>query len=71
MCMFIKVRVIQGKEPLHLMSIFGGKPMVVHKGGTSREGGQSEASVVRLFQVRANTAGHTRAVEVSHEECVF
>ncbi|XP_056092299.1 gelsolin b [Rhinichthys klamathensis goyatoka] len=60
----VQVRVIQGKEPLHLMSIFGGQPMVVHKGGTSREGGQSQAPVVRLFQVRANTAGHTRAVEV-------
>ncbi|KTG38806.1 hypothetical protein cypCar_00009242 [Cyprinus carpio] len=59
-----KVRVIQGKEPPHLMSIFGGQPMVVHKGGTSRKGGQSQASAVRLFQVRANPAGHTRAVEV-------
>uniref|UniRef100_A0A8C1L8A2 Gelsolin n=1 Tax=Cyprinus carpio TaxID=7962 RepID=A0A8C1L8A2_CYPCA len=55
---------IQGKEPPHLMSIFGGQPMVVHKGGTSRKGGQSQASAVRLFQVRANPAGHTRAVEV-------
>ncbi|XP_077087992.1 gelsolin b [Siphateles boraxobius] len=60
----VQVRVIQGKEPLHLMSIFGGQPMVVHKGGTSRDGGQSHAPVVRFFQVRANTAGHTRAVEV-------
>lgn len=47
------------------MSLFGGQPMVVYKGGTSREGGQSQASDVRLFQVRANPAGHTRAVEVS------
>uniref|UniRef100_A0A8C1YJ45 Gelsolin n=1 Tax=Cyprinus carpio TaxID=7962 RepID=A0A8C1YJ45_CYPCA len=60
----VQVRVIQGKEPPHLMSIFGGQPMVVHKGGTSRKGGQSQASAVRLFQVRANPAGHTRAVEV-------
>ncbi|KAI2664342.1 Gelsolin [Labeo rohita] len=58
------VRVMEGKEPPHLMSIFGGQPMVVHKGGTSREGGQSKASATRLFQVRANPAGHTRAVEV-------
>lgn len=64
----MKVRVIQGKEPPHLMSIFGGQPMVVHKGGTSRKGGQSQASAVRLFQVRANPAGHTRAVEVSQNE---
>uniref|UniRef100_A0A671KBK2 Gelsolin n=1 Tax=Sinocyclocheilus anshuiensis TaxID=1608454 RepID=A0A671KBK2_9TELE len=60
----VQVRVIEGKEPPHLMSIFGGQPMVVHKGGTSREGGQSKASAICLFQVRANPAGHTRAVEV-------
>lgn len=60
----VQVRVIQGKEPQHLMSLFGDKPMVVYKGGTSRDGGQSKASDVRLFQVRANPAGHTRAVEV-------
>ncbi|XP_051552635.1 gelsolin-like [Myxocyprinus asiaticus] len=60
----VQVRVIQGKEPPQLMSLFGGHPMVVHKGGTSRDGGQSQASEVRLFQVRANPAGHTRAVEV-------
>lgn len=60
----VQVRVVQGKEPAHLMSLFGGQPMVVHKGGTSRENGQSEVADTRLFQVRANPAGHTRAVEV-------
>ncbi|XP_030647090.1 gelsolin b [Chanos chanos] len=60
----VQVRVVQGKEPPHLMSLFGGQPMVVHKGGTSRDGGQTEAAETRLFQVRANTAGFTRAVEV-------
>ncbi|XP_017280996.1 gelsolin a isoform X1 [Kryptolebias marmoratus] len=59
-----QVRVVQGKEPAHLMSLFGGQPMVVYKGGTSREGGQSAPAEVRLFQVRSNSAGHTRAVEV-------
>lgn len=59
-----QVRVMQGKEPAHLMSLFGGKPMVVYKGGTSREGGQSAPADTRLFQVRSNSAGHTRAVEV-------
>lgn len=38
--------------------------MVVHRGGTSRDGGQSSPAETRLFQVRANSAGHTRAVEV-------
>uniref|UniRef100_A0A8C7ZLH1 Gelsolin n=1 Tax=Oryzias sinensis TaxID=183150 RepID=A0A8C7ZLH1_9TELE len=60
----VQVRVIQGKEPAHLMSLFGGKPMVVYKGGTSREGGQSAPAETRLFQVRSNSTGHTRAVEV-------
>ncbi|KAL3975171.1 hypothetical protein ACER0C_021057 [Sarotherodon galilaeus] len=60
----VQVRVIQGKEPAHLMSLFGDKPLVVYKGGTSRENSQSEAADARLFQIRANPAGNTRAVEV-------
>lgn len=56
---------VQGKEPSHLMSLFGSKLMVVYKGGTSREGGQSDVADPSLFQVRANPAGDTRAVEVS------
>lgn len=59
-----QVRVVQGKEPAQLMSLFGGKPMVVYKGGTSRDGGHSEEADTRLFQVRSNPAGHSRAVEV-------
>ncbi len=46
------------------MSLFGGQPMVVYKGGTSREGSQSEVADTRLFQVRANPTGDSRAVEV-------
>uniref|UniRef100_A0A4W3JJ44 Gelsolin n=1 Tax=Callorhinchus milii TaxID=7868 RepID=A0A4W3JJ44_CALMI len=61
----VQVRVVQGKEPAHLMSLFGGKPMIIHQGGTSREGGQTDAPDTRLFQVRASSAGSTRAVEVS------
>lgn len=64
-CVFLKVRVVQGKEPAHLISLFGGQPMVVHKGGTSRESGQTPPAETRLFQVRSNSAGCTRAVEVS------
>ncbi|XP_072096170.1 gelsolin-like isoform X2 [Mobula birostris] len=60
----VQVRVIQGKEPAHLMSMFGGKPLVVYKGGTSRDGGQSTPADNRLFQVRACSSGSTRAVEV-------
>ncbi|KAJ3604341.1 hypothetical protein NHX12_029082 [Muraenolepis orangiensis] len=60
----VQVRVVQGKEPAHLISLFDGQPMLVHRGGTSRDGGQSEAADTRLFQVRANPAGRSRAVEV-------
>lgn len=56
---------VQGKEPDHLMSLFKDKPMIIYKGGTSREGGQTKAADVRLFQIRSNAAGDTRAVEVS------
>lgn len=38
--------------------------MVVYRGGTSRDGGQSAPAENRLFQVRSNSTGHTRAVEV-------
>uniref|UniRef100_A0A672YR79 Gelsolin n=1 Tax=Sphaeramia orbicularis TaxID=375764 RepID=A0A672YR79_9TELE len=61
----VQVRVVQGKEPPHLMSLFGEEPLVIYKGGTSREGGQSEAAETRLFHIRANQAGGTRAVEVA------
>ncbi|KAK1334187.1 hypothetical protein QTO34_005187 [Cnephaeus nilssonii] len=57
-------RVVQGKEPAHLMSLFGGKPMIIYKGGTSREGGQTAPASTRLFQVRASSSGATRAVEI-------
>uniref|UniRef100_A0A4W5K498 Gelsolin n=1 Tax=Hucho hucho TaxID=62062 RepID=A0A4W5K498_9TELE len=60
----VQVRVVQGKEPAHLMSLFRGQPMVVYKGGTSRDGDQSAPAETRLFQVRSNSAGCTRAVEV-------
>ncbi|KAK7802514.1 hypothetical protein U0070_018253 [Myodes glareolus] len=60
----VQSRVVQGKEPAHLMSLFGGKPMIIYKGGTSRDGGQTTPASTRLFQVRASSSGATRAVEV-------
>uniref|UniRef100_A0AAR2IWU9 Gelsolin-like domain-containing protein n=1 Tax=Pygocentrus nattereri TaxID=42514 RepID=A0AAR2IWU9_PYGNA len=60
----VQVRVTQGQEPPHLMSIFKGKPMIIHSGGTSRKGGQTQAGSTRLFHVRTSTAKATRAVEV-------
>ncbi|XP_060723273.1 scinderin like b [Tachysurus vachellii] len=61
----VQVRVTQGQEPPHLMSLFKGKPMIIHTGGTSRKGGQTKAGTTRLFHVRTSTAKATRAVEVS------
>uniref|UniRef100_A0A3Q3IH84 Gelsolin-like domain-containing protein n=1 Tax=Monopterus albus TaxID=43700 RepID=A0A3Q3IH84_MONAL len=60
----VQVRVTQGQEPSHLMSLFHGKPMIIHLGGTSRKGGHSKASATRLFHIRQSSSNATRAVEV-------
>uniref|UniRef100_A0A8C7QAG9 Macrophage-capping protein n=1 Tax=Oncorhynchus mykiss TaxID=8022 RepID=A0A8C7QAG9_ONCMY len=60
----VQVRVTQGQEPPHLMSLFQGKPMMVHNGGTSRKGGQSGTGSTRLFHIRQSSTRATRAVEV-------
>ncbi|KAM4604871.1 scinderin like b [Polymixia lowei] len=60
----VQVRVTQGQEPAHLMSLFQGKPMMIHSGGTSRKGGQSKAGAARLFHIRQSSSRATRAVEV-------
>uniref|UniRef100_A0AAQ5ZSS7 Gelsolin-like domain-containing protein n=1 Tax=Amphiprion ocellaris TaxID=80972 RepID=A0AAQ5ZSS7_AMPOC len=60
----VQVRVTQGQEPPHLMSLFQGKPMIIHSGGTSRKGGQSKAGGTRLFHIRQSSCRATRAVEV-------
>uniref|UniRef100_A0A8C3A2K1 Scinderin like b n=1 Tax=Cyclopterus lumpus TaxID=8103 RepID=A0A8C3A2K1_CYCLU len=60
----VRVRVTQGQEPPHLMSLFQGKPMIIHSGGTSRKGGQSHSGSTRLFNIRQSSSSATRAVEV-------
>uniref|UniRef100_A0A8C8LYX5 Macrophage-capping protein n=1 Tax=Oncorhynchus tshawytscha TaxID=74940 RepID=A0A8C8LYX5_ONCTS len=60
----VQVRVTQGQEPPHLMSLFQGKPMMVHIGGTSRKGGQTGTGSTRLFHIRQSSTRATRAVEV-------
>ncbi|XP_029309285.1 scinderin like b isoform X2 [Cottoperca gobio] len=60
----VQVRVTQGQEPPHLMSLFQGKPMIIHSGGTTRKGGQSETAKIRLFHIRQSSSCATRAVEV-------
>ncbi|XP_064197882.1 scinderin like b [Anguilla rostrata] len=60
----VQVRVTQGQEPSHLMSLFKDKPMIIHNGGTSRTGGQTKAGSTRLFHIRQSSSKATRAVEV-------
>ncbi|XP_016093868.1 adseverin-like [Sinocyclocheilus grahami] len=60
----VQVRVTQGKEPPHLLSLFKGKPLIVYQNGTSRKGGQAPAPPTRLFQVRKNLGTITRIYEV-------
>ncbi|EDM03336.1 scinderin, isoform CRA_b [Rattus norvegicus] len=60
----VQVRVSQGKEPAHLLSLFKDKPLIIYKNGTSKKGGQAPAPPTRLFQVRRNLASITRIVEI-------
>ncbi|KAK0133564.1 Adseverin [Merluccius polli] len=59
-----RVRVSQGKEPPHLLSLFKSKPLIVFKNGKSRLGGQADPPATRLFQVRRNLSTITRIAEV-------
>lgn len=47
------------------MSLFQGKPMIIHSGGTSRKDGQTQAASTRLFHIRQSSCRATRAVEVN------
>nr|XP_045720977.1 scinderin [Mirounga angustirostris] len=60
----LQIRVSQGKEPAHLLSLFKDKPLIIYKNGTSKKGGQAPAPPTRLFQVRRNLASITRIMEV-------
>ncbi|CAM4518876.1 unnamed protein product [Lepidochelys olivacea] len=60
----VQIRVSQGKEPTHLLSLFKDKPLIVYKDGTSKKGGQKPPPSTRLFQIRRNLASITRIVEV-------
>ncbi|XP_069007055.1 scinderin like a [Embiotoca jacksoni] len=59
-----QVRVTQGQEPPHLVSLFKDKPLVIHQGGTSRKSGDSQPGSTRLFHIRQSSTKATRAVEV-------
>lgn len=60
----VQVRVCQGKEPPHLLSLFKSKPLIIYKNGTSRHGGQAPTPDTQLFQVRRNLDIVTRIAEV-------
>ncbi|KAJ0055406.1 hypothetical protein NL108_017241 [Boleophthalmus pectinirostris] len=60
----VQVRVCQGKEPPHLLSLFKSKPLIIYKNGTSRLGGTAPPPDTQLFQVRRNLASITRIAEV-------
>uniref|UniRef100_A0A3Q4I2K0 Macrophage-capping protein n=1 Tax=Neolamprologus brichardi TaxID=32507 RepID=A0A3Q4I2K0_NEOBR len=60
----VQVRVPQGKEPPHLLSLFKSKPLIVYKSGTSRLGSHPPPPPTRLFQVRRNLGTITRIAEV-------
>uniref|UniRef100_A0A3B4B3G0 Scinderin n=1 Tax=Periophthalmus magnuspinnatus TaxID=409849 RepID=A0A3B4B3G0_9GOBI len=61
----VQVRVCQGKEPPHLLSLFKSKPLIIYKNGTSRLGGTVPPPDKQLFQVRRNLASITRIAEVN------
>lgn len=63
-CVCRQVRVCQGKEPPHLLSLFKSKPLIIYKSGTSRRGSQPPPPPTRLFQVRRNLGPITRIAEV-------
>ncbi|KAI3358580.1 hypothetical protein L3Q82_014713 [Scortum barcoo] len=60
----VQVRVCQGKEPPHLLSLFKSKPLIVFKSGSSRLGHHAPPPPTRLFQVRRNLSTITRIAEV-------
>ncbi|OWK62049.1 Adseverin [Lonchura striata] len=60
----VQIRVSQGKEPAHLLSLFKNKLLIVYKDGTSKKEGQKPAPPTRLFQIRRNLASITRIAEV-------
>ncbi|XP_063308484.1 scinderin-like [Pelobates fuscus] len=65
------IRVTQGKEPPHLLSIFKDKPLIIYKDGTSRKGGQTPPRPVRLFQVRKNLGSITRIAELENDSSML
>ncbi|XP_032094038.1 adseverin [Thamnophis elegans] len=60
----VQIRVSQGKEPPHLLSLFKDKPLIIYKDGTSKATGQMPPAATRLFQIRRNFGSITRIVEV-------
>jgi len=67
----VQVRVEQGREPNHFLTLFKGK-MVIHNGGyasafkNKKESDTSvDANATRLYHIKGTTALNTKAVEVA------
>ncbi|XP_077969403.1 gelsolin-like isoform X1 [Styela clava] len=60
----VQVRVVQGKEPPHLLSLFGGKPMIIVSGGRSKGKNDSGIDETALVQVFCTATGG-RAIQVA------
>jgi hypothetical protein len=66
----VQVRVVQGKEPKHFLSLFQGK-MIVHEGGVA-SGFKNQKAVdtfdtdgISLFHIKGTNAHNTRGVQVA------
>nr|XP_039270420.1 adseverin-like [Styela clava]XP_039270421.1 adseverin-like [Styela clava] len=60
----VQVRVIQGKEPPHLLSLFGGKPMIIVSGNEKISNFISGIDDVAFLQIFCTATGG-RAIQVS------
>jgi len=64
----VQVRVVQGKEPAHLLNIFSGKMIILRGGKASSFDGKDavDSGIAEnfLLQVRGNDTHNTRATEV-------
>jgi hypothetical protein len=61
-----QVRVVQGKEPPHFCTVFGGR-MIVHSSGSGAAG--SDDSVTHLFHIKGTSPQNTKAVEGTLSFC--
>lgn len=60
----VQCRVVQGKEPKHMLSIFG-RPLIITSGGYDKKAGKNVGvSSTALYQVRSTAIGGTKLIQV-------